>query len=216
MLINLRGMRESGTIFAAPDLHLPRLDARVDRARAAPDHPGQPAARDRRDARDHRPRVPRRAPADAGLRRRLQRDHRRRGGLQRCPRLQAARVAERPNHAHGDGRPGRPPCSWACHTWPASRAPRRPTHEIDRVADRARGVRHRADLLRAAARDDRHAGPGGNTSFADFPRLSSILARDGYMPTPVRVPRRAARVQRRHRRAGRRSRSSSWSRSAAW
>ena len=28
-----------------------------------------------------------------------------------------------------------------------------------------------------------------NTAFADFPRLASLLARDAYMPQPVRVPR---------------------------
>ena len=36
-----------------------------------------------------------------------------------------------------------------------------------------------------------------NTSFADFPRLSSILARDGFLPRRLPVPRRPARVQQR-------------------
>ena len=33
---------------------------------------------------------------------------------------------------------------------------------------------------------DRHPHPGGQTTFADFPRLSSILARDGFMPSRSR------------------------------
>ena len=53
-----------------------------------------------------------------------------------------------------------------------------------------------------------------NTAFADFPRLSSLLARDGFMPSSLRLPRRAPRVQRRDRRPGGPRRSSSWPRSA--
>ena len=34
-----------------------------------------------------------------------------------------------------------------------------------------------------------------NTSFADFPRLSSFLARDGFMPRVLPVPRRPAGLQ---------------------
>ena len=38
-----------------------------------------------------------------------------------------------------------------------------------------------------------------NTAYADFPRLSSIIARDGYLPAPAREPRRPARVLQRRR-----------------
>ena len=38
-----------------------------------------------------------------------------------------------------------------------------------------------------------------NTAYADFPRLSSIIARDGYLPAPAREPRRPARVLERRR-----------------
>ena len=40
-----------------------------------------------------------------------------------------------------------------------------------------------------------------NTAYADFPRLSSIIARDGYLPAPARQPRRPARVLERRARA---------------
>ena len=40
------------------------------------------------------------------------------------------------------------------------------------------------------------------TSFADFPRLASILARDGFMPRGLRLSRRTPRLQRRDRRPG--------------
>ena len=40
-----------------------------------------------------------------------------------------------------------------------------------------------------------------NTAYADFPRLSSIIARDGYLPAPAREPRRPAGVQQRRARA---------------
>ena len=43
-----------------------------------------------------------------------------------------------------------------------------------------------------------------NTSFADFPRLSSLLARDRYAPAPVPHAGRPARVLERHRDPGRR------------
>ena len=45
-----------------------------------------------------------------------------------------------------------------------------------------------------------------NTAYADFPRLSSIIARDGYLPAPAREPRRPARVLQRRARARRRRR----------
>ena len=33
-----------------------------------------------------------------------------------------------------------------------------------------------------------------NTAYADFPRLSSIIAKDGFLPAPVRQPRRPTGV----------------------
>ena len=46
-----------------------------------------------------------------------------------------------------------------------------------------------------------------NTSFADFPRLSSFLARDGFMPRQFALPRRSAGLLDRDHRAGRHWRS---------
>ena len=45
-----------------------------------------------------------------------------------------------------------------------------------------------------------------NTAYADFPRLSSIIASDGYLPAAARQPRRSARVLERRGRARRRRR----------
>ena len=97
MIINLRGLRESGTAFAAPTyvflvvtLGLIAIGHRPDAARDA-------ASRHRRDACGRAGRVARAAPADAGVRRRLQRDHRRRGGFEWRTRLQADRVAQCPD-----------------------------------------------------------------------------------------------------------------------
>ena len=56
-------------------------------------------------------------------------------------------------------------------------------HETVALAARSRGLRRRARLLRPPARDDGHPILAANTSFADFPRLSSLLARDGFMPS---------------------------------
>ncbi len=97
MAVNLRGIRESGTIFAAPTyiflvsaLVMIGCRRRADPARhAAPGH--------RRDAGAGPSRDLRAAPAHARVRRRLLGDDRDRGRGQRRARLQAPGVGERPS-----------------------------------------------------------------------------------------------------------------------
>ena len=119
MLVNLRGIRESGTVFAIPTyvflvsmLALLAIGIGADAARRR-------AAGDRRHAGRRADRDARPAPADARVRRRLQRDHRAsRRSPTACP-----RSSDRRRHT-----PGRRSRSWACssascssasRTWPA-------------------------------------------------------------------------------------------------
>ena len=96
---NLRGLRESGNIFAVPTYLFVGLALAIvaigafhilDRHR----HPGPAGARRRTVG--HR--VAWRPPAAQGLRRRLRRADRRRGDRQRCAGVQAARIEERRRH----------------------------------------------------------------------------------------------------------------------
>ena len=185
MLVNLRGIRESGTVFAIPTyVFLVSMLALL----AIGIGCGRCSATRRRSTgvtpvvvpgRDARP-----APADAGVRRRLQRDHR-----ASRPCRTACRRSSRPEAPHarttltvmgvlvGDHVPR------DCRTWPASTGAV-PTDARDgHLADRPRRLRHRRRLLRPPVLDDGHPVLAANTSFADFPRLSSILARDGFMPS---------------------------------
>ena len=54
-----------------------------------------------------------------------------------------------------------------------------------------------------SSRPRRSSSLAANTAYADFPRLSSIIARDGYLPAPAREPRRPARVLERRRSSSR-------------
>ena len=54
-------------------------------------------------------------------------------------------------------------------------------------------------ILQLATAGDPHAR--GEHCVRDFPRLSSIIARDGYLPAPAREPRRPPRVLERRARA---------------
>ena len=113
-IANLRGLRESGNIFAVPTYLFVGPRARDRRASvwsasspgtARPGaHPNPTRSRSAREALD-RP-----APAQ-GVRRRIRRADRRRGDRQRCPGVQAARGEERREHADGDVHPARRSCS---------------------------------------------------------------------------------------------------------
>ena len=104
---NLRGVKESGRLFAAPTyVFIVHGDAHRSCVGHRPVGDRPPRPRWRRPI----PPAARRRTGSVGiflhparLRLRRRRDDRRRGHLQRCARLQAARVAQRPQHADGDG-----------------------------------------------------------------------------------------------------------------
>ena len=115
-IANLRGLRESGNIFAVPTYLFVGAgpDDRGDRPRPHRRRDGRPVAAPAR-----RGPVPGHAealgdPAAAqGVRRRLGRADRRRGDRQRRAGVQAAGVEERGEHDDRDGRPARRSCSSA-------------------------------------------------------------------------------------------------------
>ena len=181
MLGNLRGIRESGNIFAVPTYFF-RLQHHGAAARGALQirdrwnraGAGHPAAW-------RRPLEAHDLSAADGVRQWRMRDDWRRGGIERCPRIPAA-GSERIGHACHDGRAGdghvrRHHCSRA---------------RVSRDADRRRIGR-----VAAGPRDFWRCGIiyyviqaatmlilvlAANTAYADFPRLASIVARDRYLP----------------------------------
>ena len=101
-------------------------------------HPAGRGCRGRVGAR----RIAEPAPADARVRRRLQRDHRRRGRLERRARLHQTRGAPRAHDARGHGRPRR--ADVPGDVLAGRRDGRRPERPGDgHLADRPGGVRHR-------------------------------------------------------------------------
>ena len=113
------------------------------------------------------------------------------------------------------GAPRRRSCSSARPIWPASAGALPSAHETVRLADRSRGVRDRARLLRPPARDDGHPDPRGEHGLRRLP-ATVVPARPRRLHAqPLRVPRRAPGLQRRDRGPGPRCRSSSSPPSAA-
>ena len=107
---------------------------------------------------------------------------RRRGDLQRRARVPAQRVEERGHHPRVDGARSSARCSWACRSSPTTCSPY-PSEKVTVFAQMGKQVfgdnvvfwvlqLTTAGILTLAA----------NTAYADFPRLSSIIARDGYLP----------------------------------
>ena len=103
MGVNLRGVRESGTIFALPTYIFVVSVVILVVVGVVRTALGQAARGDRRRPDPGAGRVHQPAPAHAGLRRRLQRDDRHRGDLERDAGVQAAGVEERPGDDGGDG-----------------------------------------------------------------------------------------------------------------
>ena len=110
------------------------------------------------------------------------RAHRRRGDLQRRARVPAAGAEERGDHARVDGRSSSARSSSASRCSPTTSSRTRATTETV-ISQMGRAVFGSgplyvvlqfatAAILMLAA----------NTAYADFPRLSSIIARDGYLP----------------------------------
>ena len=151
MLVNLRGIRESGTVFADPDLRLPGVDAGAHRHRHRPDRVRRPAAGQRRHS-GRRPGGDARAPAaDARLRRRLQRHHRGRGRVERGAGVPDARVRATRGRRSRSWARSSASCSSAARTSPASSGPSRAARD-GHLADRARGLRDGRRLLHPPAR----------------------------------------------------------------
>ena len=166
-----------------PDVRVRRLDARAHRSRDGPDRARRPAAGDRRDRRGRPGRDARAPAADARLCRRLQRDHGGRGRLERRPRVPVApkSVNARTTLLVMGVLVG---VMFLGTSWLAGVAGAIPSSSETVLSELGRAV----------------FGPGvayyvlqlsttgililaANTAFADFPRLSSLLARDGYMPS---------------------------------
>ena len=141
-----------------PDLCLPGLDAGDDRDRDRPLAARRRAPRRRRSCGRRPGRIARPAPVDASLCRRMQRDHRGRGGLERRAGLQAAGSEPRTDNARDHGCARGRDVPWDLLAGRGRR--RRAERARDRhLADRASRARLRRRVLRPAALDHGHPGP---------------------------------------------------------
>ena len=199
MLGNLRGLRESGNIFADPDLpvrglrpaddrhrHLP--DRRPRRMRVPPAEKSMPRRHDTEARRD--------PPPPAGLRLGLRRPDRHRSDRQRRAGIQAARAAQRRDDADGHGRILLASSSSASRSSPTRFGSSRSTsRRRRRSSPRSRGIVFGGDSIGFYLFQPFTAlilFLAANTCFDAFPRLAAILAPDGFMPAPVLLPRRPA------------------------
>ena len=189
-LANLRGIKESGPALRDPDVRLHRRRGRAHHARADEEllrlvrrrrarcpfdpEPGRGAARDRRHARS--------VPHPEGLLVGRGRAHRHRGDLRRRARVPAAGSEERGARRSRSWARSSARCSSACRCSRHHLHPY-PSHDVTVFAQMGKQVFGdgaafwvlqilTAGILILAA----------NTAYADFPRLSSIVARDGYLP----------------------------------
>ncbi len=194
MAVNLRGISESGSLFALPTYVfiasvILLVAVGVGRTLAGEPPPGHRRRADRGAGRDPQP-----APAHARVRGRLQRDDGHRGHLQRDAGVQAARVEERPDH---DGRDGGHPG----HRVPRDQLPRRRLRRgperarVRPVADRGGDVRRHPDLLRPDLRDDGDPRPRGADELRRLPEARVDPRPRPVHAPPVRLPGRAPRVQ---------------------
>ena len=186
MLVNLRGIRESGTVFAIPTYvflvsMLALIAIGIGRTLLGDAPAGRAASR--------RSSVPGRDRSGLLLLMRAFAD----GcsaitgveavsngvpGLQADPR-RATRARRWPSWASSSG------VMFLGTSWLAGVDGRRPERARDgHLADRPGGVRDRASpTTSCSSRRWASSILAANTSFADFPRLSSLLARDGFMPS---------------------------------
>ena len=197
---NLRGVRESGRIFAAPTyFFLAAMLALLGGRRRAGPHGhrvagprgalGPPAGHGRADH----------LPGPARVRQRLHGHDGRGGDLERRARLQAARGEERGRHAHDHGRSLRRPCSWARRCWstPTRCCPATDETVVSQLARAVFGGRGIAYYAVQAA-TALILILAANTAFQDFPRLASVMARDRFLPDSSEPGRPAGVLQRHH------------------
>ena len=219
VMLNLRGIRESGFAFAIPTYaFMVGIIGMVAVGCVPPTHGRRPRGVDGEppdQARARAPHQPRAAlPRSASLRLRLYGADRGRGDLQRSAGLPQAQVQERGQHAGADGRdrpgdvrrgdlPGDPPA--------------RPLRRRQQHRKPGRMAAGQADP--DGHRADRRAVFGGNTNlpfyfvqfitaiilvlaantaFNGFPVLASILAQDRYAPRQLHTRGRPSGVQQRH------------------
>ena len=205
MLGNLRGIRESGTIFMAPTyLYIGAILAMVGIGVARwatgslPDYTPPTewlSAESGGEALGHLPHPARIQLGRCGA-------DRRRGDLGRRPGLQAAGVEECPDHARlgrCDLRRALP--GHQLHGFNA-RDRARPDRGADgAVADRAAAARRRVLLHRHPGRDRSRPGAGREHRVRRLPAPLIVHGARQLHATPVRVPRRAPGIHHRHRRA---------------
>ena len=187
VLVNLRGVRESGFVFALPDLRLHHRDRRHDRRRLRARH--AVSAGRRRTCPTRRQVGPRgrrrRHRAPACLRLGLQRADGRRGDLERRHGVPAPAGAQRREHARVDGRDrGHPLPGRVGPGLEDGRAAER--FGVGAVGDRARGLPAGRDRPSATTpcrrRRPRVLALAANTAFQGFPRLAALLASDSFLP----------------------------------
>ena len=188
---NLRGVRESGKIFAAPTylfilsvvslivIGLVRLaTGSLEPGGAVATGEAEPGVA-RRGPPLHRAPCPR-------LRQR--RDDRRRGDLERRAGVQGSRMAERPEDPDGDGPDPRRRCSSGSRSWRRACTPR-PTSPASRpcspTSARTSSGRRASDTLAFLVLQVATTlilVLAANTAFADFPRLANFHADDNFLP----------------------------------
>ena len=207
-LANLRGHQGVGPHVRVPDVRLHRHGGRADLLRPdqvvlrvvrrhlghRPEH--DPGLGGRRDQRWHDLAVPH----PQGLLVGCGRTHRYRSDLRRCSRVPASGAEERGDDARGDGHDPRDAVPRRLGARESPRAGSRATTSpcSRRWATAVFGDGATLFILQILT-----AGIlvlAANTAYADFPRLSSIVARDGYSAAPAREPGRPARLLERHRR----------------
>ena len=194
MTINLRGVREAGAAFVAPDLHLHRLARRCCWSSACIHLLVDGAPTPRRTCPDGdrgRDRVPR----AARVRRRLHGDDRRRGDRQRRAGVHATRPRRTP-------RATLITLAVILATLFLGVAVPRPRDRSrcpsERERDRRRSARVRRQL--AALSTWCRSPPrsmlmlAANTSFNGFPRLAAVMAADDWIAPPAHPPRLPARL----------------------
>ena len=185
-LVNLRGVRESGLLFAFPTYAFLARAVRDDRRRDRASAPSQAARRRTSRTRSRPGRAARASSSCAGVRVRRGGADRRRVDLERRDRVPAPAGAERGADAGDDGRRSRSRSSSASPTsrsrWTHGRA--RPRRCCPRsLARPSRPAPRRPSSTTSSRRSrSRFSILAANTSYQGFPRLAALLARDRFFP----------------------------------
>ena len=185
MLGNLRGIRESGRIFAVPTYFF--IVSILGDARASACGATSPArCRRRTSSRIRASATGLLADVRAADRvlERVHRDDRRRGGVERRARVPSAREPERRRHARRDGRAVDHDVHRHHAARPRVRAsfPNETETVISQLARATFGGGDAPYYFAVQAATMLILVLAANTAYADFPRLASIVARDRFLP----------------------------------